>query len=160
MKRMSLGAPDIAVFSDGVLAFFLETTGRRAQVRTAYLHTPGDVGPVCDYRGVIAIGGHYTGSVSLSASRGLLSQLLLLLGESDYSDASHRDIVGEMANQMAGFARRHFGEGMHIEPPCVAMGALDAEALLPQTPANAVAIPLVWERYEAVLFVNLGLASR
>ena len=72
-----------------------------------------------DYQGLIELDGKYQGSVAFSAPRGLLSHVLLLMGERDYSDASHRDIVGEIANQMSGYARRHFGESMEISPPRV-----------------------------------------
>jgi chemotaxis protein CheX len=112
-----LKAEDIRVFSDAASAFFLQSTRSKAAVRTAYLMDTAECVVWGDYQGLIHLDGSYRGSVAFSAPRGLLSHVLLLLGESDYSDSSHRDIVGEIANQMSGYARRHFGEGMQISPP-------------------------------------------
>ena len=133
MSGNRLKVEDVKVFSDAALGFFAQTTGHKASVRTAYLLD--GAGPI------------------VCAPRGLLSHVLLLLGESDYSDASHRDIVGEIANQMSGQARRHFGEALDISPPRV----LSPEEGAASHPAGAVpfVIPMQWERYEAHLVVQM-----
>lgn len=151
-----LKAEDIRVFSDAASAFFLQSTRSKAAVRTAYLMDTADCVVWNDYQGLIRLDGSYRGSVAFSAPRGLLSHVLLLLGESDYSDASHRDIVGEIANQMSGYARRHFGEGMQISPPEVLGQRRRADA--PGAPAAAFVIPLLWDRYEAHLVVAMRRA--
>lgn len=156
MSPGRLKAQDITVFVEAAGAFFEQTTRRRAQVRTAYMLE--SAAPVVreDFQGVIELGGAWRGSVAFSAPRGLLSHLLLVMGERDYSDASHRDVVGEIANQMSGYARRHFGEGMEIAPPKVlSRGAATAA----QADAPAFAIPLDWDRYEAQLVVSMRPAS-
>lgn len=154
MKLATLQARDIKVFSDAAMAFFGQTTGRMAAVRTAYLMEPADLVAWDDFQGLIELSGRYRGSVSFSASRGLLSHVLLLLGEGDYSDASHRDIVGEIANQMSGYARRHFGQMLGISPPRILSGPGDlADSGVGPAP---VAIPLLWERYEAHLVVRMA----
>lgn len=153
MSTRMLQAEDIRVFSDAAAAFFQATTGAQAQVRTAYL-LQGSPEPVReDFTGVIELGGRFRGQVCFSAPRGMLTHILLLLGEQDYSDASHRDIVGEISNQMTGQARRHYGEALDIHPPRVLMRG--------QTPQPAAAgaqpyvIPLSWDRYEAQLLVAM-----
>lgn len=147
---------DIKVFSDAATAFFTQTTDRKAHVKTAYLLPAAQKVIWDDYQGMIELGGEYRGSVTFSASRGLLSHVLLLLGEGDYSDASHRDIVGEIANQMSGYARRHFGRRMDISTPRI---------LSPHRRANdsdltvaPFAIPLLWDGYEAHLVVQMSSA--
>ena len=142
------------MFCDAASAFFQQTTGSKAAVRTAYLLSSGDQGVWNDYQGLIELSGRYRGSVTFSAPRGLLSHVLLKLGEGDYSDASHRDIVGEIANQMSGYARRHFGEGMEISPPKV-LGGTEPR---PRTGGEAqpFVIPLQWDRYEAHLVVRVA----
>jgi chemotaxis protein CheX len=149
-----LKADDIRVFSDAAGAFFQQSTKRRATVRTAYLLESAEPVVWDDFQGLIELDGQYRGSVGFSAPRGLLSHLLLLIGERDYSEASHRDIVGEIANQMSGYARRHFGEGMAIAPPRVLQRGRDrlergSMELVP------FAIPMSWERYEAHLVVRM-----
>ncbi|HVE52940.1 MAG TPA: chemotaxis protein CheX [Ramlibacter sp.] len=146
---------DIRIFSDAASAFFQQTTGSRAAVRTAYVVPEREAVEWDDFQGVIELSGGYRGSVSFSAPRGLLSHLLLTVGEGDYSDASHRDIVGEIANQMAGYARRHFGEAMDISPPRV-LAAGDRP--VPAYRSQPFVIPMRWDRYEARLVVSVARA--
>jgi chemotaxis protein CheX len=153
MTTSRLKAEDIKVFSDAAGAFFEQTTRERAAVRTAYLLDSRDVVIWDDYQGLIELDGQYRGSVAFSAPRGLLSHVLLLMGEHDYSEASHRDIVGEIANQMSGYARRHFGETMEISPPRV-LTQRRGPAAMPGDAAPFV-IPMVWDRYEAHLVVRM-----
>ena len=150
MSTARLKAEDIKVFSDAASAFFHSTTGSRAAVRTAYLLPVPEVAVWDDFQGLIELGGHYRGSVAFSAPRGLLSHVLLKMGERDYSEASHRDIVGEIANQMSGYARRHFGEAMDITPPRVIS---PQQRPKPATQAAPFAIPMAWDRYQAHLVV-------
>jgi chemotaxis protein CheX len=153
MSASRLKAQDIKIFSDAAASFFEQTTKKRATVRTAYLLDSQDAVVWDDYQGLIELVGKYQGSVAFSAPRGLLSHVLLLMGERDYSDASHRDIVGEIANQMSGYARRHFGESMEISPPRVL-----TERQAPAAGAGEAvpfAIPMAWERYEAHLVVRM-----
>jgi chemotaxis protein CheX len=148
-----LQAQDIRVFSDAAGAFFEQSTRRRAMVRTAYLLESADPVVWDDYQGLIELDGRWRGSVGFSAPRGLLSHLLLAIGERDYSEASHRDIVGEIANQMSGYARRHFGEGMAISPPRVLTRGHDR--MPAGTQAVPFAIPMGWENYQAHLVVRM-----
>jgi len=156
MSTPPLTAADIKVFSDAAVAFFGETTGNKATVRTAYLMPAADVAVWDDFQGLIDLSGQYRGTVVFSAPRGLLSHLLLKIGERDYSDASHRDLVGEIANQMSGYARRHFGAYMEISPPrvlkSVEVGEVKAVGVQP------FVIPMLWDRYEAHLVVQVARA--
>ena len=110
-----------------------------------------------DFHGRIDLGGRYRGNVTFAAPRALLTHVLLSIGESDYTDASHRDIVGEIANQMSGQARRHFGEAMDISPPRV-IDRDQARHEANQHQAQGMApfvIPVQWDRYEAHLVVQM-----
>lgn len=153
MSTSTLKPADIKVFSDAAMAFFGHTTDKRAAVKTAYLMDRRDSVVWSDFQGLIELGGQYRGSVAFSAPRGLLSHVLLLIGEGDYSDASHQDIVGEIANQMSGYARRHFGQKMDISPPRVLTNPSDLGQ--PDSDAVPFVIPLMWERYEAHLVVRM-----
>ena len=119
MTTTRLRASDIKIFSDAAMTFFSQTTGHKAAVRTAYMLERVETVVWNDFQGRIELGGAYCGSVTFSAPRGLLTYVLLKMGESSYTDASYRDIVGEIANQMSGYARRYFGECMDISPPKV-----------------------------------------
>lgn len=157
MRTARLKVEDIKIFSDSAMAFFAQTTGHRAAVRTAYLLDGDETVVWNDFQGRIDLGGHYRGSVTFSAPRGLLTHVLLIMGESDYTEASHRDIVGEITNQMSGYARRHFGEAMDISPPRVITQGDDVGA--PGFVASPIVIPMLWDRYEAHLVVHMGKAG-
>lgn len=154
MSAGPLKAQDIRVFVEAAGAFFEQTTRRKAQVRTAYMMDRPQPVVWDDFQGLIELGGAWRGSVGFSAPRGMLSHLLLVMGERDYSDASHRDVVGEIANQMSGYARRHFGESMEIAPPKVV--SRNRAALSGDLDLVAFAIPMSWDCYEAHLVVAMA----
>ncbi|WP_119967307.1 chemotaxis protein CheX [Simplicispira lacusdiani] len=153
MSGNRLQVEDVKVFSDAALGFFAQTTGHQAAVRTAYLLDGAEPMVWNDFQGRIELAGRYRGSVTFSAPRGLLTHVLLSIGESDYTDASHRDIVGEIANQMSGQARRHFGDALDISPPRVL--SPDDAAMPPASGAAPFVIPMLWDRYEAHLVVQM-----
>lgn len=154
MTTTRLQAEDIKVFSDAAKSFFSQTTGHKATVRTAYMLDSFETVVWNDFQGRIELGGTFCGSVTFSAPRGLLTYVLLRMGESSYTDASYRDIVGEIANQMSGYARRHFGESMDISPPKV---ITQIEGVMPPlVDAVPFVIPMLWDRFEAHLVVRMG----
>lgn len=158
---------DIEVFSQAIGNYFETCTGRRAEVRSAYL-LDQRAAPCLDndFNGLIEISGGYAGSVCFSAPTSLLSHVLLASGESDFTDEKHADLVGEIANTLAGQARRHFGESLGISPPRtfrrqekLPPSESGAESR-PQSQTSAhphpYAIPLVWHGYAADLVVALN----
>ena len=156
MTTTGFKSADIKIFSDAAIEFFNKTTGQKAEVRTAYMLEADETVVWNDFQGRINLGGKYRGSVTFSAPRGLLSHVLLLMGESSYTEGSHRDIVGEITNQMSGYARRHFGESMDISPPHV-ISPVDG-VLAPDFEAPPFVIPIVWTRYEAHLVIRMSKA--
>ena len=146
---------DIEVFVEAVEAYFQVTTRERAIVRSAYLLEKRAPFPLSDFTGAIALSGACRGTVCFSAPRGMLSHLLLKSGEQDYSDTAHCDLVGEIANQFAGRARRHFGDKMIISPPTAFMGVGHLAPRLAET--IPFVVPLTWQNYEGVLVVHIEL---
>ena len=149
----ALKSADVEVFSESIKKYFDVTTRKRASVRSAYLLEGAEPIVWGDYNGLIELGGGYRGSVCFSAARGLLTHVLLTMGESDYSDESHRDVVGEIANTLSGRARRHFGEQLDISPPQAF--ASRARRVERRAATRPVAIPIDWNGYEACLVVHL-----
>lgn len=152
-----LQSEDVTVFSEAILEYFATTTGRKAEVRSAYLLDDGAPGLWNDYNGVIAVSGQYVGGVRFSAPREMLTHVLLAVGEQQFTDERHRDLVGEIANTLSGRARRHFGEGLEIAPP---QTFASAAAAVERSPLAAYAIPLTWHGYAADLVVQLAAAPR
>lgn len=159
MNPLDLRPEHIELFSATVCEFFESISGEPALVRSAYLLDNAQ-DPVLwnDFHGLIVIGGGYIGSVCFSASKNLLTHVLLLSGEGNYDDDKHLDIVGEIANQFAGRARRKFGGELEISTPIAFAGR--ARQIPRRARSAPYAIPFSWRGYEAGLVVNLEPAER
>lgn len=157
MMRRELHSEDVIVFSEAIIEYFATTTGRKAEVRSAYLLDGQAPALWNDYNGYIAISGDYLGGVRFSAPREMLTHVLLAVGEQQFTDERHRDLVGEIANTLSGRARRHFGEGLEIAPPETFVAAT---TLATGTCIAPYAIPLTWHGYAADLVVQLAPVSQ
>ncbi len=152
MSTAQVEERDVRIFVDALARFFDATTGLAASVRTAYrVSVPESLRPG-DFLGEIPVSGAYGGSIEFVAPRGLLSHVLLRMGERDYSDAVHLDLVGEIANQVAGYARRVYGEALAIAPPRVRSTGVNERL---SADGRLYAVPLTWNDYEATLLVRL-----
>ena len=104
-----------------------------------------------DVTGVIGVTGAYTGTVSFSAPKGFLVQLMLMQGEKNVSDENIADMAGEIANTISGNARSEFGEQFTISVPEVILGSLDD---IPVVDRPCV-IPVSWKHFDSVLTISL-----
>lgn len=151
----ALSREDIEVFSEAITAFFLAMTHEAATVRTAYVLERSAPEPWGDFNGLIDVSGGFRGSITFSAPRGMLSEVLDRIGERDQSTSKYLDVVGEIANMMSGRARRHFGTNLEISTPFSSLrGACHARLTASGTP---YVIPLRWRNFEARLVVQLDI---
>lgn len=139
---------DLCVFIDALTTYFNQLTREEADVLPSYLSLH-DI-PSYEYTGLIEINGKYEGQVYFSAPSALLRHLMLAQGETQLTEANLLDQVGEVANTLAGNARRHFGNRFIISIPRSQKGE----------PKTAIAsrpfvIPLTWKRYNALLVVDV-----
>jgi len=157
LNYRALTPEDIEVFSEAISAFFRNMTSEPALVRTAYLLE--EKAPIvwCDFNGVIKVAGGFRGSITFSAPRGMLAQVLAAMGEPEQSTDKCLDVVGEIANMLSGRARRHFGENLDIAPPTACLRG--APCLPPDASGTPYAIPLLWRSYEATLVVHLDITK-
>lgn len=147
-----LSETEIKVFTDAVSHYFNQLTREPAAVRGAYLEREGETPPIYDYSGRILVGGQFRGSVTLSAPRAMIRHLLVALHEPDQSEENLRDTVGELANTLAGNARRHFGEHMEISVPITAAGAFPGSLAARD---RRYVIMVNWKTYNASLVVDI-----
>ena len=154
MSGKELTPEHIELFSETISDFFVSLSGEPANVRSAYLLEDAD-DPVLwsDFHGLITISGGYTGTVCFSAPRGLLTHVLLLSGEGEYTDEKHLDIVGEIANQFSGRSRKKFGESLRLSTPIAFAGR--SQPIHRRAQSAPYAIPFSWRSYKAGLVVNL-----
>ncbi len=157
MSYRTLRPTDIEIFSEAISHFFATTTRDAALVRSAYVLDADDPILWNDYNGVIDVEGGFSGCVAFSAPRELLSHVLLKMGEQDFTEEKHRDIVGEIANILSGRARRHFGEGLRISTPTAISGR--GASIARRARSAPYAIPFRWKGYDADLVVNLDVVA-
>lgn len=142
----------IQVFIDGVNRYFNEVNQLNVEIGTPYL-VENKNPTFHDYTGIIGISGNrYKGCVYFTAPRVLLKNLLFLMKE-DASEENVRDIIGEIANTIAGNARSEYGEEFMISVPIVITGKPD-DIYLPKE-ARSYVIPIKYKNYNAAIVVCL-----
>lgn len=144
---------EIKTFVEGTTNYFDVAAQQPASVGSPYLVTKGS--PVIqDYTGVINISGKHEGVVYFTASRAMLTVLLMKMQETDFSHETMLDLVGEVANTISGNARRDFGHNFVISVPSVVAGnkiPIDVSA-----DVRSFVIPINWRSHSAQLVVALG----
>lgn len=146
-----LNEAEIRVFVDAVSNYFGQLTQEPATVRGAFLDDNGGTVPVYDYSGQIALSGLFRGTITVSAPRAMIRHLLMAMNEHDQSDANLRDTVGELANTLAGNARKYFGGDMEISVPRTAAGPISNGG----SRKRPYVIMVNWKTYSASLVVDI-----
>lgn len=106
-----------------------------------------------DFTGMINVSGSSMGTVFVSAPRALLNRILLSYGEAELGDELLRDLVGEIANTLAGNARRELGADFHISVPRVIQAPLNTEDF--SLDAHCYLLPFRWRSSKAVLIISI-----
>jgi chemotaxis protein CheX len=147
----TLNENELKVFIESVTHYFSHLTREPAEIRSSYLADAET--PRFDYTGLITLSGKFRGCVYFSAPRLLVRELLIQLHEPDTHEHNLLDAVGEVANTIAGNARRHFGNTLDISVPVTIRGM--SEQIKCGVRTRPFAIVLRWQRYEAVVVVDI-----
>lgn len=150
----TLKEEELKLFVDSVRNYFRTTTSQEPKITSAYLDT-GDL-QGHEYNGVVSFSGGYQGQVLVSMPQQLLREMLLLQRESDLSDGNLLDAVGEIANTLAGNARRYMGDGLNISVPVKLQGHAGVTTRVRQRP---YVITLRWGHLPALICVDLDRAG-
>ena len=142
---------EIRTFIEGTTNYFETSAQQAASVGSPYLVTDGKPGAY-EYTGVIGISGARKGIVYFTAPRGMLTVLLMRMQETDCSEETILDLVGEVANTISGNARRDFGKNFVISVPMVIAREPD-RVTAPH--ARSYVIPINWRTHSAKLVVCL-----
>jgi chemotaxis protein CheX len=146
----SLHEADLQLFADAIKNYLQVTTRQTPQVTSAFLGT-GDFERF-EFNGIVNFSGSYIGQVVVSMPQVLLRELLLLQRESDLSDSNLLDAVGEIANTLAGNARKTLGQALTISVPIKIQGTAAAKTSVRQHP---YVITLRWGHHHAMVCVDL-----
>ena len=144
----------IELYSTAVSEFFLECSGEAALVRSVFLLDKTQA-PVLwnDFNSFVSMEGVWVGSVCVSASRKLLSHVLLLSGRGRYEDEEHLGVVDQIATQFARRTRLKYGSRLRVSAP---EGFCGRSKLVPKlSRASPCAITFSWRGYEAGLVVDV-----
>lgn len=142
----------IEVFIDGVTRYFEHTSDKDVIIGTPYL-VENKQPAAHDYTGIISITGPLRGCVYFTAPTILVKHLLMSIGEPDTSEDNILDLVGEVANTVAGNARREFGSEFVISVPVVISGQPSGIHLPAEL--RSYVIPITWKSYKAAVCVCL-----
>lgn len=147
-----LGTDELKVFVESVLHYFSLTTREEASIRSAYLAEGAP--QIFPYVGLITISGKYRGCVHFSTTAAMMRDLLVCWGENDTREANMLDAIGEVANTIAGNARRYFGKELEISVPIALKGA--SEQIKAAVRARPFVIAIAWRQHEAMVVVDLA----
>jgi len=146
---------EIQVFIDGVVRYFERVTGEPAEVDPPYLK--GEDSVTLDFTGVIGISGRHRGAVYFTSCAEQLTELLHRFGETVIGFSDHEDLVGEVANTIAGNARQYFGSEFLISVPVVLCGQPDRISF--PRHLKSVVIPITWRSHRSYLIICLERAA-
>lgn len=143
---------ELTTFVEGTTRYFETAANQPASVGSPYLVQEGRP-TVQEFTGLISIAGKRRGVVYFTASRPMLTVLLMRMGETELSQENMADLVGEVANTISGNARRDFGKDFMISVPTVVAGNPEQVS----TPENmrSFVIPINWRSHSAQLVVCL-----
>ena len=147
---VNLSENDLRLFVDSIKHYLSTTTRQEPQITSAFLGT-GDIDGF-EFNGIVTFSGSYNGQVVVSMPAKLVRELLLLQHETDLSDGNLLDAVGEIANTLAGNARKTLGSGQEISVPIKMQGALGIKARVRKHP---FVITLRWNHHEAMVCVDM-----
>lgn len=146
----TLNADDLKLFVNSVRRYFSVTTPQEPQITSAFLGTSDIQG--YDFNGVVSFSGSYNGHVMVSMPGKLLRELLVLQHETDLSDVNLLDAVGEIANTLAGNARKSLGPELQISVPVKLKGSSGIQARVRKHP---YVITLRWNHQPALVVVDM-----
>jgi chemotaxis protein CheX len=142
----------LKVFIEGATRYFVQVTRLSAEVGTPYLSETNET-LAYDMTGIIGISGGRKGVVYFTAPTNMLRSVLINMGERDVTHDMRLDLVGEIANTIAGNARAEFGSEFMISVPVVIAGALET-VRLPKD-IRAFVIPITWHSQRAAVIIAL-----
>ncbi len=143
---------DLNFFIDSTLNYFREITNEEAMAGIPYVKRENPV--VLDITGIIGISGKQKGCIYLTAPNKMLNDLGdIILGGTNHVQEELKDLIGEIANTIAGNVRNVYGSGFMISVPAVVLGK-PKNISFPDK-ASSFVVPLKWQEHRSFLVVCL-----
>ena len=146
---------EINVFLERILDYFHAYDSESPpKIQTPHL-IDGIDKHVLEYTGVIGITGRNEGSVMFTAPPSMLMMLMARYGDTGtVTPEIMLDLVGEIANTIAGNARQEFGSSFVLAPP-IALRA-PVRGLVLAKGLQSYCVPIEWRSRRAYLIVSLS----
>lgn len=141
---------DLKLFVDSIRTYLKVTTRQEPEITSAFLGT-GDIEGF-EFNGTISFSGSHNGNIIVSMPDKLVREILLLQHETDLSESNLLDAVGEIANTLAGNARKALGSELEISVPVKHQGVRSLKGKVREHP---YVITLRWNHYEAMVCVDM-----
>lgn len=146
----SLKESDLRLFVDSVRRYFEVTSRVAPEITSAFLGLDGV--DTHEFNGTVRFSGPLAGQVTVSLPLAALQELLLIQQETQLTEANLLDAVGEIANTLAGNARRTLGDTLEISVPTTVRGPLRDEA---RTRSAPYVITFRWNTYPGLVCVDV-----
>jgi chemotaxis protein CheX len=174
LARKIMQAEDLKIFLTGTERYFDSYLGDSCEVEPPYLMDKEST--ILEYTGMIGVTGKERGAVYFTANQPMLYEMLRVMLPLDIAEMENTaakagtpeqckkeldssideaclDIVGEIANTIAGNSREHFGEHFNISVP-LRLKVKQDQIQFPKE-AKTFIIPLRWRKHRAFLFICL-----
>lgn len=112
---------DLKLFVQSIQRYMRTITRQEPAITSAYLSNQEI--DAHEYNGVVSFSGTYTGHVIVSMPQKLIRELLIMQHETNLSEENMLDAVGEIANTLAGNARKELGAALGISVPVKLRGS-------------------------------------
>jgi len=143
---------ELKSFIDVVINYFKELTNIEADMGIPFVKNQENL--ILDHTGLIGISGTKKGGIYITAEKKLLEELSkIIIGATEVSEDDIVDMVGEMANTIAGNVKKYFGNTFMISVPIIIKGSPD-DILMKLKPPVFI-IPINWNGYKSYLGVGL-----
>jgi len=144
---------DLQIFIDSTIDYFSRIGGEKAEMGVPFLKKASEI-IAQDYTGVIGISGNRKGMIYFTASGEMLAQLVdKILGIKDADASTIVDLVGEIANTIAGNARETFGTQFMISIPVIVEG--QPKNIKIPTDIPVFVIPVRWHNFKSFLVIGI-----
>ncbi len=144
---------DINIFIKGTEEYFKLYANLDVEIDVPYVK--GDETLLLAHSGIIGISGSRKGCVYFTATNDLLKELVsTLVGSGTPSDEQIKDVVGEIANTIAGNARNHYGDDFQISVP-VRLSGGDTSGVDLSIKEPCFVFPVKYKSHKAFLVVGL-----
>lgn len=143
---------ELTVFIAIIESYFKTLSDEPAQIGVPYLLDGRE--PALEYTGIIGVSGQRKGVAYVTAERATLDHLVRILAGAASTDALALDMVGELANVLAGNLGRAFERDFDITVPVVVKGAPD-QIVIQKLKQPGFVVPIEWRNTR--LFIVVGI---